>query len=58
MATNEVLIPLEKFVDLMKKIEQRDAMLRYARAERYAVNVRRLFDICGEPFPADTAGND
>ena len=46
-----VQISLEQLLELAKKAEQRDAMLRYAAMEKYGIDKQALFNLCGEEVP-------
>lgn len=46
-----VQIPLERLLELAKKAEQRDAMLRYAAKAKYGIDKQELFNLCGEEMP-------
>ena len=46
-----VQIQLEQLLELAKKAEQRDAMLRFAAMAKYGVDKQELFKLCGEEMP-------
>ena len=51
--THVVTIPLDHFIELVRKAEQRDVILRFAEQEKYSVNKKELFNLCGETLPTD-----
>lgn len=46
-----VQISLEQLLELAKKAEQRDAMLRFAAMAKYGIDKQELFKLCGEEMP-------
>ena len=55
---NIVQIPLDVFLELTRKSEQRDVILRYAAKQEYSVYPKELFNICGEELPKKEAENE
>ena len=48
-----VQISLEQLLELAKKVEQRDAILRYAATSKYSIDKQMLFKLCGEEMPQE-----
>lgn len=46
-----VQISLEQLLELAKRAEQRDAMLRFAAMSKYSIDKQELFKLCGEAMP-------
>ena len=54
LGVDMVSVPLKQYEELIRKAEQRDAILRFARAEggNYSMSTKYLFDVCGESRPS------
>lgn len=46
-----VTIPISILLDLTKKAEQRDIILRYVIASEYSITKKEILSICGEKEP-------
>lgn len=46
-----VQIDLKTLMELSRKAEQRDAMLRFAAMAKYGIDKQELFKLCGEWMP-------
>ena len=47
-----VQIDLKTLMELSRKAEQRDVMLRFVVEQKYSIDKKELFNRCGEELPS------